>query len=1019
MQDKKDLTRRTFLKIAGVGAVTVGPREILAIFEDGSMIVQDHFIPVDKNLPAAWKKSLFERGVKEVWSGAELESIGMPCGGIASGQLYLCGDGTLGHWEIFNTHEFPSYGSTNYAKREIKQPVEYAFALLVERDGPPQEWNLSKTGFPDVTFTGKYPLADVTYSHQHCPLKTVLTAYSPFVPLLAKDSALPMTMLEYRIENTSDREVRFYLNAGIENPVPVQPTTDAKGRMRETRLTMEETLTSVVHTCDRAGDEFGPDVVHPRNTVVIADFEGGTYGGWTATGDSFGTGPARGTLPDQNRVSGFVGRGLVNTYLHKDGTTGSLTSPAFTIERKYINFKIGGGNHPGLECMNLLVDGKVVRTATGLNDERLLWEAWDVSEFEGKQAQLVIVDTATGGWGHINIDQIEMGDAVRSREEVNERRGDPNRAVGTLALALFEKGVAIGEGRYGLDERHFGQMRTDWKTLAPGQSTTVLAVLAWHFPNHPKGRQYANWFKDAEEVVRYVHANYERLSTDTKKWVKTYYDSTLPYWLLDRLMATVGNLATGTTEWWGNGRFWAWEGVVCCAGTCTHVWNYEHAMARLFPELERNVRERQDFGEGFHEDTGLVGFRSDNAYAADGQCGTVLKAYREHTISANDEFLKRNWPRIKKAMQCSISHDPDANGLIEDSQHNTYDINFEGPNTFVGALYLAALLASEKMATEMGDTEFATQCRAIFEKGSKATMEQLWNGEYFIQKVDADKHPEYQYGPGCLADQMFGQGWAHHVGLGHLYPKENVRKALESVWKYDWAPDIAPQNARWKPERPFAVPGEAGLFICTWPKGERPNEPVRYRDEVWTGIEYQVAGHMVWEGMVEEGLAICRAVHDRYHPAKRNPYNEVECSDHYARALASWGVYTALAGFNYHGPKGEMSFDPRFKPEDSRVAFTAAEGWGTYSQKIEDGTQNCTLDVKFGKVVLNEFSVRPAPGTKPTSLGLAIPGQVGAVVSRRDGLVVLKFSEPLVMQEGTAMTVSLGSSILGSGSLPL
>jgi hypothetical protein len=366
-------------------------------------------------------------------------------------------------------------------------------------------------------------------------------------------------------------------------------------------------------------------------------------------------------------------------------------------------------------------------------------------------------------------------------------------------------------------------------------------------------------------------------------------------------------------------------------------------------------------------------------------------------------------------MQYSISHDPDANGLIEDSQHNTYDINFEGPNTFVGALYLAALRAGEEMATEMGDTEFAAQCRAIFERGSKATMETLWNGEYFIQKVDPTKHAENQYGPGCLADQLFGQGWAHHVGLGYLYPQENVRKALESVWKYDWAPDIAPQNARWKPERPFAVAGEAGLFICTWPKGERPNEPVRYRDEVWTGIEYQVAGHMIWEGMMEEGLSICRAVHDRYHPNKRNPYNEVECSDHYARALASWGVFTALAGFKCHGPKGTLSFDPRFKPEDFRSAFTTAEGWGTYSQRTEDGTQNCTLEVKHGKVVLKEFSVRPTPGTEPSSLGLAIPGQMDAQVSRRDGMVVLRFLQPLVMEAGTSMTVSLGTS----GNVPL
>src|SRR5690606_36227907 len=194
------------------------------------------------------------------------------------------------------------------------------------------------------------------------------------------------------------------------------------------------------------------------------------------------------------------------------------------------------------------------------------------------------------------------------------------------------------------------------------------------------------------------------------------------------------NLATGTTRYWKNGRFWAWEGVVCCPGTCTHVWNYEHAMARLFPSLERSVRELQDFnprenGGGFHEDTGLVGFRSDDNYAADGQCGTILKAYREHQMSPDNAFLERNYARIKKALEFSMSHDENDDGLIEDLQHNSFDINFFGPNTFVGSLYLAALRAGEEMARDMGDHDFAKRCRKVFEKGAKLTLDRLWNGE--------------------------------------------------------------------------------------------------------------------------------------------------------------------------------------------------------------------------------------------------------------------------------------------------
>jgi uncharacterized protein (DUF608 family) len=464
-------------------------------------------------------------------------------------------------------------------------------------------------------------------------------------------------------------------------------------------------------------------------------------------------------------------------------------------------------------------------------------------------------------------------------------------------------------------------------------------------------RTGASRFDSASDVAHYVLDNHERLVGETRKWHKTFYeDGTLPRWLLFRLHSTVCNMATGTCQWWGNGRFWAWEGVGCCTGTCTHVWNYAHAPARLFPELERSARQMQDFGEGFDAETGLVGFRSNRAYAADGQCGTILKAYREHLMSADNAFLKRNWPRIKKALEYSIRRDGNDDGMIEDSQHNTFDINFQGPNTFVGSLYLAALRAGEEMAEEMGDLRFARRCRKIFESGSRLTVERLWDGEYFVQLVDLKEHPKHQYAQGCLSDQLFGQGWAHQLGLGYIYPAEYVKKALQSVWKYNWTPNVGPYNEAHKPERWFARPAEPGLFTCTWPKSPFMEAGVRYKSEVWTGIEYQVAGHMAWEGMVDEALAICDGIQDRYHPSKHNPYNEVECGDHYARAFASWGVYTSLAGYEYHGPKGHIGFAPRMTPENFRAAFTAAEGWGTFAQQIDGAAQHEEIHVRWGRL---------------------------------------------------------------------
>jgi hypothetical protein len=369
--------------------------------------------------------------------------------------------------------------------------------------------------------------------------------------------------------------------------------------------------------------------------------------------------------------------------------------------------------------------------------------------------------------------------------------------------------------------------------------------------------------------------------------------------------------------------------------------------------------------------------------------------------------LRRNWPRIRKAMEFLIREDGNADGLLEGSQHNTYDINFVGPNTMVGSLYLAALRAAEEMAREVGDGPFAETCRKIFESGKRLSVERLFNGEYFIQLVDLAKYPKFQYADGCLADQLFGQGWAHQLALGYVYPKKTILAALKSIWKYNWAPDVGAQNEKHPPERWFARPGEAGLFICTWPKSKHLDQGVRYRDEIWTGIEYQVAGNMVWDGLVTEALAICRGIHERYHPAKHNPWNEVECGDHYARGMASYGVFLALAGFEYHGPKQHLGFAPRITPENFRAAFTAAEGWGTISQHREGFGQTNRVELRWGKLDLKTLAFEVPEGMMPVKVTVtAAGGPIEAAMSPRGKRVMLTFPQSVSLKEGEALAAT-------------
>ena len=378
----------------------------------------------------------------------------------------------------------------------------------------------------------------------------------------------------------------------------------------------------------------------------------------------------------------------------------------------------------------------------------------------------------------------------------------------------------------------------------------------------------------------------------------------------------------------------------------------------MFPELERNVREKTDWGTSFRNDGAVQTRNGWGDVHFDGHAGAVLKTYREHLLSKNNIFLSRNYENVKKAMDFLFVQDGNGDGLIEGNQPNTYDISFMGANTYVGSLYLAALRAAEEMALLMNDKEFAGKCRKVFESGKRLSVERLWNGKYFKQDVDLKKYPKNQYANGCLSDQLFGQTWAHLLNLGYIYEESKVKGAIDAIWRYNWAPDVGIHNKKFIPERTYADAGEAGLLNCTYPVSKHLNQDaVRYRNEVWTGIEYQVATNMIYEGRLEKALSVVRAIHNRYSPEKHNPWNEIECGDHYARALASWGVMIALEDYFYDGPKGMLSYQPKLNKEDFKGFFSAAEAWGLITQQVTDAGQENAVEVQKGVLRLNELRI--------------------------------------------------------------
>ena len=562
--------------------------------------------------------------------------------------------------------------------------------------------------------------------------------------------------------------------------------------------------------------------------------------------------------------------------------------------------------------------------------------------------------------------------------------------------------------------------------LAAGKSITTDYSISWHFNNpHIKlkklvkdaetGFYYGARFKDAKEVSQYLDTNFEKLSTTTELWSTTWNNSTLPHWFLERTFVNIGTLATANTYRFADGRFWSWEGVGACPGTCTHVWQYAHAMARIFPELERDMRQRVDLGVGFKEDTGAIMFRGEDETrpAIDGQAGTILRFYREHQMSSDSIFLQTNWPKIKKAVQFMLDQDKNGDGMTDTPMENTLDAVWEGEIAWIVGLCIAAASAALAMATEMNDRSFAQICAKYVINGRKNMEQELFNGEYFIHRPDAVKgRKELGSYNTCHIDQVYGQSWAFQVGLPRVISAEKSTLALKALWKYNFTTDVGPYIKTHVGGRPYALAGEGGMIMNTnpynepKPYGENTTWQLGYFHECMSGFEHQVAAHFMAEGMVEESLILTRAIHDRYHAAKRNPFNEIECSDHYARAMASYGTFITACGFEYHGPKGYIKFAPKWNDSDFKAPFTAAEGWGTYTQKTAGLKQVHTLDLKYGELKLKEIAFEKIGGSKISSATVTLGVSPISVNFKQTGSALLiSCSKKITIQKDQILNI--------------
>ncbi len=350
-------------------------------------------------------------------------------------------------------------------------------------------------------------------------------------------------------------------------------------------------------------------------------------------------------------------------------------------------------------------------------------------------------------------------------------------------------------------------------TLEPGETKDITFVLAWHFPygenywsrepgakDKPLANEYGARWNSAWEPAAKALRELKPLRERSARYRDTLHSSTLPAPVIDAVSSQASILRTNTLMVLEGKRTLAFEGCNdqdgCCPMNCTHVYNYEQALAHLYPDVERSMREtdylvnmRPDGSMSFRTLVPLKKGGNDFRPAADGQMGCVMKTYREWQLSGDDEYLRKLWPEVKRSLEYAWKQwDADRDGVMEGQQHNTYDIEFYGPNSMMGSLYLGALLAAARMARHLGDAASAETYEALAASGGKRLDRELYNGEYYVQKVDESRQEaaKYQYGEGCLSDQLLGQWFAEVVHLGKVLPHEHIRRALGAIWRYNF-----------------------------------------------------------------------------------------------------------------------------------------------------------------------------------------------------------------------------------------
>ena len=804
-----------------------------------------------------------------------LQEIAFPLSGIGTGGLSLAGNGSLIDWELTGRANKKRANEYSHFAIKAERSGKVIDARVLQGDethnlcGDPMASHHHSWGygfganrttlagiahFRDFTFTGNFPLAELTYRCDSMPADIRLTAFNPFIPSDEDNSSLPAAFFEWEITNTCQEPTDYTIAFSVGNPFRI--------------------VDSARSTYSKTGD-----ISAIRLSTVKYTPEAPEYGELMVSSD----------CPDIS----------YQEYWYRSGWFDDLTM----FWREFSTF------------------GPL--TNRQYNDDNRNGKMYD----DG--------DTAT------------------------------------LAAKV---------------------------SLNPGQTKKIRFLLTWYFPTFVKywdpqqqtwKHEYCRRFQNAAGVRNYCFDKWEYLLECSRQFARALHCTTMPEVCVEAAAANLAVLKSPTCLRLETGEFWAFEGTGAtygsCEGTCDHVWNYQYALAFLFPGFAKQILET-DYRYSIRE-SGEMTFRTtlplgeklwDHRGCVDGQMGSILRFYREWKLSGDDDWLRRNWPTVKKTLEYAWSPenhdlwDPGKTGIISGRQHHTLDVELFGPNAWLTGFYLAALKACAEIADYLGEHAAAEEYREIFRKGSETVDKELFNGRHYIQKVDvkdksvldpyAQHDPEiynsywnsekseikYQFCEGSEIDQMLGQWHSTLIGLGDIFDPAHRKIAARSLYEINFKS----MRDVFNPCRVFAANDEKGLVICEWPEGKyKPMIPIPYTEECMTGFEYAAAGLMIQEGMIKEGVEVIEAIRDRYDGKKRNPYSEIECGYSYARSMASFALHAIFSGYRFDMAKKVIGFQPIPDTNGFESFWAVENAWGTVSMKNGE----IVLTVLYGALPLNAY----------------------------------------------------------------